>query len=136
MTKHSGINGFLLGVLFCVILGTIQLLHMAHAQLYNPAVNTTVYQGIAHFGYQTGLAANVGTLALGSKTVTLTGITGIKAGDICIASWDAAQSITAGLDMAGCRASANGQVDVVFSTPLLAGLSLGAVNINIGWMGP
>lgn len=136
MFKHM--NAFLLGLVFAVSLGSLEIIANADAQLYNPSIQMTtiVMQNVTHIGHSGSVSVNPGLIALGTKTVSVSGLTGLKANDMCMVGYASNQSITAGVEVTGCRATADGQVDIVFSTPLLAGVSLGAMNMSIGWFGP
>lgn len=90
---------------------------------------------VTRMGKANGVSVNVGLLSLGTKTVTVSGISGIQAGDICAVSWGQSQAITAGLVLAGCRASAAGQADIQFATPVALGISAGTISLNIAWIG-
>lgn len=90
---------------------------------------------ISHIGKALNQSVSVGTLALGTKTVTVTGLTGLLAGDICTASPAASTSLTVGLILAGCQSTTNGQAILTFATPIVLGVSVGTLSVNISWIG-
>lgn len=90
---------------------------------------------ITHIGKALNQSVTVGTLALGTKTVTVTGLTGLLAGDVCTASPAAAASLTVGLILAGCQSTTNGQAILTFATPIAIGISVGSLSVNIAWIG-
>lgn len=92
----------------------------------------TMSNALTVIGRLVNVPVSPGTLTLLSTKDVVVSVPGVLVGDTIMCNLSSGSSLTAGVSLTECNASANDQVTFRFSA--LVGLTLGSFNYNIIWL--